>query len=207
MGPAKAKSRGTVSRKTHYTVNVRHRDLDQKFGRDGTNETREAAAAVLVPSRSRQNGSFRKLQIDELPVSIDKSHRATDTWESFDTLCVFSPACSACRLSGFYRSTRNDYQRAQTPRVRGSSSRFALSTQAQTVSIVLHVRLYKLYERTAFRAARGAPCICFLLATLGDTVFYNIIYKYIYTNGQINIYIYVYVCTRANTLHNGVERY
>ena len=83
MGPAKAKSRGTVSRKIHYTVKVRNRDVDQKFGRDETNETREVAATVLVPSRSRQNGSFRKLQIDELPVSIDKTHRATDTWGSF----------------------------------------------------------------------------------------------------------------------------
>jgi len=39
------------------------------------------------------------------------------------------------------------------------------------------------------------------------TVFYNIIYiyiyKYIYTNEQK--YIYMYMCTRANTLHMGVE--
>ena len=43
----------------------------------------------------------------------------------------------------------------------------------------------------------------------GNTVFYNIIYKYIYI--YINIYIqtnrniYMYMCTRANTLHMGVE--
>ena len=85
MGPAMAKSRGTVSRKLHYTVKVRNRDIDQNFGRDETNETREVAATVLVPSRSRQNGSFRKLQIDQLPVSIDKIHRAT--CGSFVTLC------------------------------------------------------------------------------------------------------------------------
>jgi hypothetical protein len=46
------------------------------------------------------------------------------------------------------------------------------------------------------------------------TVFYNIIYilnKYIYIYIYINIYtneqkyIYMYMCTRANTLHMGVE--
>lgn len=72
--------------------------------------------------------------------------------------------------------------------------------------LVLHVRLYKHTDGQLFGSPEASYKFAFFSQALGNTVFYIIykyIYKYIYK--RTDRYIYVYVCTRENTLHNGVK--
>lgn len=74
--------------------------------------------------------------------------------------------------------------------------------------LILHVRLYKHTDGQLFGSPEASYKFAFFSQALGSTVFYIIykdIYKYIYTNEQIDIYMYM--CVRARIRCTTVLKY